>query len=207
MNPEELQKELTTLKGEFLKLKNDFAAFNVQTNIDKFSAKEVKTKHVDITTESSLSFNSNTVDTSPINFDYDFMGTPATRKTRFRIVQEANGGDLLIQSNLSTTPVTVLRLGENLTFIANDTEINLTATDTYASGHIKAQTSTATAAGGAKAFSMGTDGVGIFWGSGAPSITAVKGSLYLRTDGSTTNDRAYINTNGSTTWTALTTVA
>ncbi len=44
-------------------------------------------------------------------------------------------------------------------------------------------------------------------GSGAPSASAPKGSLYLRTDGSTTNDRAYINTNGTTAWTALTTAA
>lgn len=43
------------------------------------------------------------------------------------------------------------------------------------------------------------------YGSGAPSHSAVKGTLYLRADGSTTNDRAYINTNGSTTWTAVTT--
>lgn len=45
-------------------------------------------------------------------------------------------------------------------------------------------------------------------GAGAPSaVTATKGSLYLRTDGTTTNDRAYINTDGGTTWTALTTAA
>lgn len=44
-------------------------------------------------------------------------------------------------------------------------------------------------------------------GSGAPSMTAPKGSLYLRTDGTTTNDRAYINTDAGTTWTALTTAA
>ena len=48
---------------------------------------------------------------------------------------------------------------------------------------------------------------GIYSGTGAPAFTAAKGSLYLRTDGTTTNDRAYINTNGSTTWTALTTAA
>lgn len=42
-------------------------------------------------------------------------------------------------------------------------------------------------------------------GTGAPTFSAGKGSLYLRIDGSTTNDRAYINTNGSTTWTTLTT--
>lgn len=52
-----------------------------------------------------------------------------------------------------------------------------------------------------------TSNFGIFFGSGAPTLSAAKGSLYLRSDGSTTNDRAYINTNGATTWTALTTVA
>lgn len=50
-----------------------------------------------------------------------------------------------------------------------------------------------------------TSNFGIFFGSGAPTLSAAQGSLYLRSDGTTTNDRAYINTNGSTTWTALTT--
>jgi hypothetical protein len=44
---------------------------------------------------------------------------------------------------------------------------------------------------------------GVFFGSGAPTLSAGKGSLYLRSDGTTTNDRAYINTDGGTTWTAL----
>jgi hypothetical protein len=48
---------------------------------------------------------------------------------------------------------------------------------------------------------------GVFFGSGAPTLTAAKGSLYLRSDGSTTNDRMYVNTDGSTTWTAVTTAA
>lgn len=48
---------------------------------------------------------------------------------------------------------------------------------------------------------------GMFFGSGAPALSAAKGSLYLRSNGSTTNDRAYINTDGGTTWTALTTAA
>lgn len=52
-----------------------------------------------------------------------------------------------------------------------------------------------------------TSNFGVFFGSGAPSLSAAKGSLYLRSDGTTTNDRAYVNTNGSTTWTALTTAA
>jgi len=52
-----------------------------------------------------------------------------------------------------------------------------------------------------------TANFGIFFGSGAPTLSAAKGSLYLRSDGTTTNDRMYVNTNGSTTWTAVTTVA
>jgi hypothetical protein len=52
-----------------------------------------------------------------------------------------------------------------------------------------------------------TANLGVFFGSGAPTLSAAQGSLYLRTDGSTTNDRMYVNTNGSTTWTAVTTVA
>lgn len=50
-----------------------------------------------------------------------------------------------------------------------------------------------------------TANFGVFFGSGAPSLSAAKGSLYLRSDGSGIADRAYINTNGSTTWTAVAT--
>ena len=55
--------------------------------------------------------------------------------------------------------------------------------------------------------SLTVSGVGVFAGSGAPTFSAAKGSLYLRTDGSSTSTRAYINTNGSTTWTNLVTAA
>jgi hypothetical protein len=52
-----------------------------------------------------------------------------------------------------------------------------------------------------------TANLGVFFGSGVPTLSAAKGSLYLRTDGSTTNDRMYVNTDGATTWTAVTTAA
>ncbi len=57
------------------------------------------------------------------------------------------------------------------------------------------------------AFTFGTSpGVlGVYFGSSTPAISAGKGSLYLRTDGTGVADRAYINTDGGTTWTALTT--
>lgn len=54
----------------------------------------------------------------------------------------------------------------------------------------------------------GTDTtLGVYFGSGAPTISAAQGSLYLRTDGSSTSTRLYVNTNGSTTWTNVTTAA
>lgn len=52
-----------------------------------------------------------------------------------------------------------------------------------------------------------TANFGIFPGSGAPTLSAAKGSIYCRSDGSGTTDRAYINTDGGTTWTAIVTVA
>jgi hypothetical protein len=49
--------------------------------------------------------------------------------------------------------------------------------------------------------------MGIYMGSGAPTVAAAKGSLYLRSDGSGVGDRAYINTNGTTGWAAITTAS
>ena len=54
---------------------------------------------------------------------------------------------------------------------------------------------------------ISVSGITIYAGVGAPTITATKGSLYIRTDGSSTITRMYINTTGSTVWTAVTTVA
>lgn len=43
----------------------------------------------------------------------------------------------------------------------------------------------------------------ISYGAGAPTHSAPKGSIYLRSDGSTTGTRLYTNTDGSTTWAAV----
>lgn len=50
-----------------------------------------------------------------------------------------------------------------------------------------------------------TSNFGVFFGSGAPTLSAAKGSLYLRSDGTGVTDRAYINTDAGTTWTAIAT--
>lgn len=54
---------------------------------------------------------------------------------------------------------------------------------------------------------FGLLGVGFQSGTGAPTHTATKGTIYVRLDGSSTSTRMYINTDGATTWTAFTTAA
>ena len=72
------------------------------------------------------------------------------------------------------------------------------------------QSAVAVPAGGAVGASIlmsATANLGIYFGSGAPTVSAAQGSLYIRTDGSSTSTRLYVNTNGSTTWTNVTTAA
>jgi hypothetical protein len=85
----------------------------------------------------------------------------------------------------------------------------MSVTSLAATGNITADSNVGLVAGGATAFiaTNTANNMGIYFGSGVPTVSAAKGSLYLRSDGTTTNDRAYINTNGTTTWTALTTAA
>lgn len=75
-----------------------------------------------------------------------------------------------------------------------------------ATGNVTADSGTAPVAGGASSFlATSTAGLGIYIGSGAPTVSAAQGSLYLRTDGSSTSTRLYVNTNGTTGWTNVTT--
>ena len=74
-------------------------------------------------------------------------------------------------------------------------------------GAVRTNAATATPSGGSTSAVLlfgTTTGFGIYYGSGAPTISAAQGSLYLRSDGSSTSTRLYVNTNGSTTWTNLT---
>jgi hypothetical protein len=77
-------------------------------------------------------------------------------------------------------------------------------------GDFNVASQTATPAGGSTAARLifgTTAGFGIYYGSGAPTVSAAQGSIYLRSDGSSTSTRLYVNTNGSTTWTNVTTAA
>jgi hypothetical protein len=63
--------------------------------------------------------------------------------------------------------------------------------------------------GGTKAVTLGAGSTApaICFGSGAPSFAAPKGSLYLATDGTTTNDRLYICSVATGTWVNVTTAS
>lgn len=77
-------------------------------------------------------------------------------------------------------------------------------------GQQKVMTSVSSASGGVatSAVSIGSSGIGIYFGTGAPSsLTAVTGSIYLNQGGSSVSTRMYINTTGASTWTAVTTLA
>lgn len=89
------------------------------------------------------------------------------------------------------------------TFGAATSVTTLTAT-----GNITADSATGLVAGGASAF-LATNvaaGMGMYVGSGAPTIAAAKGSFYLRSDGSSTSTRMYVS-DGGTTWIAVTTAS
>lgn len=85
----------------------------------------------------------------------------------------------------------------------------LTTSTINGGSSIRAYTSAAPPAGGTTSAGYlisSTTNFGIFFGSGAPTLSAAKGSLYLRSDGTGVADRMYVNTDGSTTWTAVATV-
>ena len=56
-------------------------------------------------------------------------------------------------------------------------------------------------------FLLSSSQIGIYCGSGAPSISAPKGSLYLRSDGSTSSNRAYIAKDAVGGWAAISTAS
>ncbi len=81
------------------------------------------------------------------------------------------------------------------------------STSIASAGPITSYTGTAPGAGSALSVGLTTSStanLGVFFGTGAPSFSAAKGSLYSNTSASTTTTRVYINTNGTTGWTNFT---
>lgn len=87
----------------------------------------------------------------------------------------------------------------------------ITASSTYTGvGAMTILNATAVPAGGTAGAGYklsSTSNLGVFFGSGVPTLSAAKGSLYLCTDGSSTSTRMFVNSSGSTTWVAVTTAS
>ena len=87
---------------------------------------------------------------------------------------------------------------------------DITATSVTATAMVRSASAVAPPAAGAVTCGItasSTANLGLFFGTGAPTFSAAKGSLYSRTDATTTTTRLYINTDGGTTWTTFTTAA
>jgi hypothetical protein len=117
------------------------------------------------------------------------------------------GGNVLGGANVNATLFT----GTTISVAANITGGNILSSAVISAvGNARILSGTAVPAGGTTGAGYrmsSTANFGIFFGSGAPTLTAAKGSLYMRTDGSATSDRMYVNTDGATAWTAVITAA
>lgn len=72
-----------------------------------------------------------------------------------------------------------------------------------ATGLVTSKNATTDTLGGVAALAFGNAPWGIYYGSGAPTISASWGSLYLRTDAATTLTAVYVNLSGLTAWVTL----
>lgn len=118
--------------------------------------------------------------------------------TTFNGPVRSENGFQTISVNPSTGTVTTTG-----TIGANTSVTSLAATST-----VTARSASALVAGGAAGF-IGTNtaaGMGVYFGSGAPTVAAAKGSLYLRSDGSSASTRMFVS-DGGTTWIAVTTAS
>lgn len=131
----------------------------------------------------------------------DYNGTVAT-----------TGGTETFTNKTLTAPVTTAL--SNSGGLSTDTIAasgNATLGGTLAiTGQTTMQGGTGIPANGAQSAGLlfsSTAHFGIYFGSGAPTFNAAQGSVYLRSDGSSTSTRLYINTDGAGTWTNVTSAA
>lgn len=133
---------------------------------------------------------------------YEIVNSDASFSKTANVLENsgASSGNLIQASNMGNLSVSAAKT----TVIGGEAGVfTFPSAITVAAG-------TATPAGGSTAARLllgTTAGFGIYYGSGAPTVSAGKGSLYLRSDGSSTSTRSYVNTDGGTTWTNHVTAA
>ena len=121
-------------------------------------------------------------------------------------VRSQNGFETISVNSSTGAVTTTATLGAATSITSLTASGAIAGASVSATGNVTAVSGTAPTAGGMAAFlASSTANLGIFVGSGAPTVTAAQGSLYLRTDGTTTNDRIYVR--GSAAWIAITTAS
>lgn len=119
---------------------------------------------------------------------------------------DASNGDWL-EASKAAGGAAYIRTVKNGTGTASTLSFGVAGTNYLTidtTGNVNPTTGIATPAAGSTAARLifgTTAGFGIYYGSGAPTVSAAQGSIYLRSDGSGIADRLYVNTTGSTTWT------
>lgn len=123
-------------------------------------------------------------------------------------------GILVIASGKTATVNNTLTLagtdGTVMTFPSTNATIARTDAANSFTGVQTVASTTATPAGGSTSARLlfgTTAGFGVYYGSGAPTVVAAQGSIYLRSDGGGVNDRMYINDDGNDGWTPVVTTA
>lgn len=120
--------------------------------------------------------------------------TAAAGAIQIRSINQWSGTDNSTRVTINTTPSGSKTAGTSL--IIDDTQ-------TSALGVVTSANATAPAAGGSTSCGIkasSTANLGLFFGTGAPTLSAAKGSLYSNTTATTTITRFYVNTDGGTTW-------
>lgn len=136
------------------------------------------------------------------------VGAPALAWGTTGLYASALNGNLLVtaagvlaatfDTSQNTTLAKALTTGDDITANGGGKMI--------ATGLMRAVSGGGLTSGGAFYYAMSsTSTFGIYASVGAPTISASKGSLCLRSDGSGIADRLYVNTNGSTAWTNVVT--
>lgn len=120
----------------------------------------------------------------------------------------AGTGITATTGNITATVGNVVASAGNLVATAGGVSAGTTVVAatgiTATTGDINANAGNIVASG-----ALGAGGVNVLAGAGSPqgAITAPQGSLYLNRTGNSTSTRAYINTDGTTNWAAVTTAS
>lgn len=158
-------------------------------------------------------------------FNFDVAGTHDMALSDFKIYTSgSNSGLSLFFQSLGTSSINIrgnkintistltLATGANIVQSNNIYQTEGTTafvgSNVNSTGAVTAFAQTSPAAGGTGNAGLTISSVanlGVFVGSGAPTISAAQGALYLNTTGSSTSTRLYVNTDGSTGWTSVTT--